>query len=332
MAKITDARNDIFLGCSSDFLALPWKPGDVLQECFADFRIDRQPVSLLLWTAWGEAHVGQNILHSLDLAARTAEWAILVFRADDRVRRADRRGEEQATVRDNVVFELGLLIGNLGRDRVFVLEEEASGTNLHVPSDIDGLIRHRFHDEASFRDRLKSLQNRIADLAGEPFMRWVPSASLAIGYLEQAIKPFVRRRQDSGHTAKPRPFKLRVLVPADSLEELEADQVRSMFMDLGFEQVGPEGPASGRPAMWQVKGGKPGAVDHYFDIPTTLHTTRLVIEQYLPGSTAVERQRLIASQTRSFARGIRSGKHVEVLLRSRKSIDKILRDAVEAAR
>jgi predicted nucleotide-binding protein len=46
------------------------------------------------------------------------DFAILVLTPDDLTQS---RGKQQPSPRDNVVFELGLFIGALGRDRVFMV-------------------------------------------------------------------------------------------------------------------------------------------------------------------------------------------------------------------
>ena len=46
------------------------------------------------------------------------------------------RKQKHKTVRDNVIFELGLFMGRLGRGRTFVLVP--NGVDLHIPSDLVG--------------------------------------------------------------------------------------------------------------------------------------------------------------------------------------------------
>jgi tetratricopeptide (TPR) repeat protein len=48
------------------------------------------------------------------------------------------RGRTKLAVRDNVIFELGLFIGKLGRERVFIIIPQ-NNEKLHIPSDLLGI-------------------------------------------------------------------------------------------------------------------------------------------------------------------------------------------------
>jgi O-acetyl-ADP-ribose deacetylase (regulator of RNase III) len=52
------------------------------------------------------------------------------------------RGQTNQTARDNVIFELGMFIGRLGRDRTFMLTPRSAV--LHLPSDLAGLTTARY--------------------------------------------------------------------------------------------------------------------------------------------------------------------------------------------
>jgi Predicted nucleotide-binding protein containing TIR-like domain len=57
------------------------------------------------------------------------------------------RGVEKVSARDNVLFELGLFIGSLGRDRTFMLYDRTDPPGL--PSDLAGVTPATFAPHAS---------------------------------------------------------------------------------------------------------------------------------------------------------------------------------------
>lgn len=74
------------------------------------------------------------ILESLLKELDAADVGIFVFSPDDIV---VIRGVEHPAVRDNVIFEVGMYIGRLGRDRCFIVFPR--GSNPRLPSDLLGV-------------------------------------------------------------------------------------------------------------------------------------------------------------------------------------------------
>lgn len=70
------------------------------------------------------------------------DFALLVFGQDDSTMI---RGSEFLTVRDNVIFELGLLMGKMGRGRALWLSPQGSKAP-HTLTDLDGIIRLTFDE------------------------------------------------------------------------------------------------------------------------------------------------------------------------------------------
>ena len=64
-----------------------------------------------------------------------ADFAVFVCIPDDET--TNRKGKRRATVRDNVIFELGLFIGKLGRERTFLIGPR--DTQIDLPSDLKGI-------------------------------------------------------------------------------------------------------------------------------------------------------------------------------------------------
>jgi len=91
------------------------------------------PCEATIWSQ-GVFEPSGYTLDSLIDAARRSDFAVLVATPDDVVQVRD---EMHSAARDNVVLELGLFVGALGRERTFVLVDVAA--QLKLPSDLAGL-------------------------------------------------------------------------------------------------------------------------------------------------------------------------------------------------
>ena len=89
-----------------------------------------------LAVAWknGVFRASNYTLDELEAELDDSDFAIAVAHADDAVITRD---DEWPTIRDNVVFELGLFMGRLGRRRAFLMEPR--NPDLKLPSDLAGL-------------------------------------------------------------------------------------------------------------------------------------------------------------------------------------------------
>ena len=105
-----------------------------------------------LVTIWDEGvfGLGRGTLESLVAMLDRYDFACLVITPDDVV--SSRDVEVQAP-RDNVMFELGLFMGRLGRTRTFAVCSNAK--SLKLPSDLAGVTMARY-DENDARTDLSS--------------------------------------------------------------------------------------------------------------------------------------------------------------------------------
>jgi predicted nucleotide-binding protein len=87
-------------------------------------------------TLWNEGffEIGRTFIESLVNNVERFDFAILVMTPDD-LRIKD--GQEELQPRDNVVFELGLFMGRLGRARTFVVQQRRA--DLRLPTDLSGV-------------------------------------------------------------------------------------------------------------------------------------------------------------------------------------------------
>lgn len=114
----------IFIGSSAESLSVT----NELQALFAHDKWNVQK--------WSEGVFVASSTTVVDLMTqvRKADFALMVFAADDKV---ISRHKQSAVTRDNVVFELGLFMGDLGPERTFIVKPR--GVNLHLPTDLLGM-------------------------------------------------------------------------------------------------------------------------------------------------------------------------------------------------
>jgi CRP/FNR family cyclic AMP-dependent transcriptional regulator len=100
------------------------------------YEIATQLERAALCTVWtnGVFFAGGYPLESLENAVTASDFAIAIAQPDDIV---STRDKIHKTIRDNVVFELGLFMGHLTRHRAFLIHPRAD--DLKLPSDMLGL-------------------------------------------------------------------------------------------------------------------------------------------------------------------------------------------------
>lgn len=103
-------------------------------------------------TVWNQGvfRLSYGALESLLDTLDSSDAGIFVLRADDLTTSRD---VPAASVRDNVLFELGLFIGRLGRDRTFMLTPRKDRPRL--PSDLFGITAAEYDGDRTRPDELR---------------------------------------------------------------------------------------------------------------------------------------------------------------------------------
>ncbi len=126
-------RPSIFVGSSSEGIRVA-KAIQVLLDPSCEVAIWNQ----------GIFGLSQGTLESLVSALDQFDFAILALTPDDLV---SSRNHDSPAPRDNVLFELGLFIGGLGRDRTFIVYDRTA--SLKLPSDLAGVTMATFEPHSS---------------------------------------------------------------------------------------------------------------------------------------------------------------------------------------
>ncbi len=113
---------------------------------------------------WSEGAFGLSecVLEALVEKAQSFDFAVLVLTPDDLTYKRDCKA---GAARDNVLFELGLFMGALGKERAFVIRPHAK-VKMHMPSDLAGVTVGKLEERKDAND-IKEIRNACVKVADE---------------------------------------------------------------------------------------------------------------------------------------------------------------------
>jgi predicted nucleotide-binding protein len=138
----------IFIICSTEDLPI----ASAIQNAFAS-----DPFTTIVWTD-GVFRATNYPLEILEARVDDSDFAVAIAHADDLT---PNRGKTWPGPRDNVIFELGLFVGRLGRSRAILMEPRLEEVKL--PSDFAGVttITYRFENGADVAAQLAPACNQL---------------------------------------------------------------------------------------------------------------------------------------------------------------------------
>lgn len=116
-------------------------------------------VEVTVWTQ-DAFRIGHTIIDELNRNLQGADFGIFVFAPDDMV---TIHGRKQQAVRDNVLLELGMFIGRLGKERSFIVRPK--GGDMRLPTDLLGVITARYDQERAMREPAAALGSACTQIA-----------------------------------------------------------------------------------------------------------------------------------------------------------------------
>lgn len=141
----------VFIGSSSEGLKIV----DALHKS-----LRRNPFVVRPWTQ-GVFECSKTTIEDLMFATKQADFAVLVLTADDMTKS---RGKKKASPRDNVIFELGLFMGSLGRERTYIVAPK--GVDIKIPTDLFGVncLQFQMKRGHSISSSLKNVTRQLRKL------------------------------------------------------------------------------------------------------------------------------------------------------------------------
>lgn len=200
----------------------------------------------------GAFQLTRTYIESLERLLDTSDFAVLVLTPDDRT---TSREAERLSPRDNVVFEIGLFFGRLGRERCFLIQRR--DLDLKLPSDLLGIEPATFsmvpgEDPGTALDSAcerigKAIRDAMSTLPSRP----------RLGKAERAAQAAMRRFADRTTGTWWERIRLRGEAPALGFLTIELDDVHSSVR-LGGKAYAPDGAhvANWRSAAARLEGGR----------------------------------------------------------------------------
>ncbi len=144
-------RPVLFVGCSTESLPV----AQAIQSAF-----EHDPIVVKVWTD-DIFEASRFPIESLERELHGVDFAALVLSPDDKVISRDSTSDAP---RDNIVFELGLFMGALGRSHTFLFCPQ--GIDIKVPTDLEGLttIRYRLNLQGEASSTIAPACNHLRTL------------------------------------------------------------------------------------------------------------------------------------------------------------------------
>lgn len=154
------ARNPrpvVFIGSSAERI-------NVLRVLQNEFAHDHKDFIVKPWTEPGVFGASNFPIEDLERQLSTSDFAILILEADDTI---VSRGTITDAPRDNVIFELGLFMGALTRQRTYLVVPRR--VDLKIPSDLLGLtaLDYEIGDPDTLAGRIAPVANRLREIIKE---------------------------------------------------------------------------------------------------------------------------------------------------------------------
>ncbi len=182
-------------------------------------------VSVQSWAtaAWP---LSRSTLDGFEQHLEKADFAAFILNATDI---ATIRGQQEAIPRDNVLFELGMSFGRLGRDRTFILVPNQKEREIRILSDLLGITTISFEQDGDDQQTMANPSRKL----------WRAIKSIGLRY--HPGRDDIFERGDTAYLEKIADSALHVLESRDSVDELKNAVLRGERVPAKFQFAQPDG-------------------------------------------------------------------------------------------
>jgi len=217
-------------------------------------------------TIWEHAFDASGVtIESLLTWCTDTDFAVFVFSEDDIVKM---RSSQHAVPRDNVVFESGMFMGELGRDRVFIVVPR-DVRDFHMPTDLSGFTSVNYE---SARAKRKGETDAALTTAANKIEMAIQKSSWSTLKLSIATK--VLPPLKDGLTF---PLKLEFIISNPHAHPVTIQSVK-FALDPGLRFAPNSNPGQHKPRFLRIKHQ---GLDDYFD-QITIESRQKVLSCWIP--------------------------------------------------
>ena len=254
---MTDLKPKIFIGSST--------AGYTIAEAVKN--ILGSHADCVLWKDPNVWEPNRSTFENLLRKVSYFDFGIFIATADDITLTNDKLVIEP---RDNVILEMSLFLGSLGRDKSFLLVEKG----IKLPSDFDGIYMSRFEkgNPKSIEIATEECENKINEHYKLGHLSLYPTTALAIGYYKNFVSGLVASAQDADpleiNGVIYTDFKLKVVIPKD-LQGIIREKADQFYKRHSFVENAMKTKFRKHPAWFQLDPkDAPKAI--LYDMPSTL--------------------------------------------------------------
>lgn len=265
---MTDLKPKIFIGSSTSGVKVAEKVKanlSTIGDCYI----------------WNEPNIWEPNRSTFENLLRMVsffDFGVFVATADDLTLTNDKIVIEP---RDNVILEMALFCGSMGRDKSFLLVEDG----IKLPTDFNGIYMPRFKliDDVSIKNACDEYASKIEEHYKLGHLSLYPTTALAIGYYKNFITGLVESAQEADileiEGVKYTDFKLKVVIPRD-LKGMIREKAAQFYKRHGFVENAMKTKYRRHPAWFKLDPNQaPVAV--LYDMPSTLTGIDDAIEMIL---------------------------------------------------